>query len=164
MAATDDIKRIIEQEKAVAFNAFDEEAAFQLGCRLRKSALDDALPIVIDIRLWDRPLFYAILPGATASNADWARRKTNTVRHFQKASYRLFLETGDQVVAARHGLSPSDFVFAGGGFPLRVKSAGVIGAIAISGLPSRQDHNVVVAALAEQLGLDPASLALGPES
>lgn len=163
MAATDDIKRIIEQEKTLVFDAFDEEAAFQLGSRLRKRALDDALPIVIDIRLWDRPLFYASLPGATASNADWARRKINAVRHFQKASYRLFLETGDQVVPVRHGLNPSDFVFAGGGFPIRVKSAGVIGAVAISGLPSRQDHNVVVAALAEQLGLDPASLALGAE-
>jgi uncharacterized protein (UPF0303 family) len=37
---------------------------------------------------------------------------------------------------------------------------GVIGAIAVSGLPERQDHAVVVAALCRHLGLDHDALAL----
>lgn len=160
MAAADDIAKIIEQEAALVFPSFDEATAFALGGQLREMALRDALPINIDIRRWDRPLFYAAMPGSTASNHDWARRKINAVRHFQKPSYRLFLENGDEVPPARHGLPVTDYVFAGGGFPIRVASAGVVGAVAISGLPSRRDHAVVVAALATHLGRDVSALAL----
>ncbi len=165
MSAAEDIAKIIEQEAALVFAAFDEAAGFELGSALRARALADNLPINIDIRLWDRPLFYCALPGSRASNADWARRKINTVRHFLKPSYRLFLEQGgkDQVIAAHHGLPATDYIFAGGAFPIRVRNAGVIGAVAISGLPSREDHNTVVAGLADLLGADGASLALGGE-
>lgn len=165
MSAAEDIAKIIEQEAALVFAAFDEAAAFELGSALRARALAGNLPINIDIRLWDRPLFYCALPGSRASNADWARRKINAVRHFLKPSYRLFLEQGgkDQVIAAHHGLPATDYIFAGGAFPIRVRNAGVIGAVAISGLPSREDHNTVVAGLADLLGADGASLALGGE-
>jgi len=165
MSAAEDIAKIIEQEAALVFAAFDEAAAFELGSALRARALAGNLPINIDIRLWDRPLFYCAMPGSRASNQDWARRKINAVRHFLKPSYRLFLEQGgkDQVIAAHHGLPATDYIFAGGAFPIRVRNAGVIGAVAISGLPSRQDHNTVVAGLADLLGADGASLALGGE-
>lgn len=160
MAAADDIAKIIEQENALVFASFDEAEAFALGSLLRDRALRDGLAINIDIRLWDRPLFYAALPGSRASNADWARRKINAVRHFLKPTYRLFLENGDEIPAAKHGLAITDFVFAGGAFPIRVANGGVVGAVAISGLPQRDDHNVVVAVLAEHLGVDLAPLAL----
>jgi len=165
MSAAEDIAKIIEQEAALVFAAFDEAAAFELGSALRARALAGNLPINIDIRLWDRPLFYCAMPGSRASNQDWARRKINAVRHFLKPSYRLFLEQGgkDQVIAAHHGLPATDYIFAGGAFPIRVRNAGVIGAVAISGLPSREDHNTVVAVLADLLGADGASLALGGE-
>ncbi len=161
MAETDDIRKIIEQEQALVFASFDEETAFALGLQLRQRAQKNRLVVNIDIRLWDRPLFYAALPGSTAANAEWARRKINSVRHFQKPSYRLFLETGDQVVPERHGLANADFVFAGGAFPIRLDTGLAIGAVAVSGLPQREDHNLVVAALCEHLGLEAQHLALG---
>lgn len=163
MAAADDIAKIIEQENALVFASFDEAGAFALGNRLRERAVRDRLAINIDIRLWDRPLFYAAMPGSRASNADWARRKINSVRHFLKPTYRLFLENGDEIPAAKHGLLISEFVFAGGAFPIRLANAGVVGAVAISGLPQRDDHNVVVAALAEHLGFEPNDFALSRE-
>lgn len=162
MAETDDIRKIIEQENALIFPSFDEEIAFALGQGLRDRALKHDLAINIDIQLWDRRLFYAALPGSTAANADWARRKINSVRHFHKPSYRLFLETGDQVVPARHGLNNADYVFAGGAFPIRLKSALAVGAVAVSGLPQREDHNFVVAGVCEHLEIDPSPLVLGP--
>lgn len=57
----------------------------------------------------------------------------------------------------------ADFVIAGGGFPLRVNGAGIIGSITVSGLPQREDHNVIVAALCDHLQLERKSLALPPE-
>ena len=59
---------------------------------IRDRALEEGLGIVIDIRTWDRPLFYAALPGSTASNPNWARRKINVVRMFLKSTYRMVLE------------------------------------------------------------------------
>ena len=163
MSATDDIKKIIEQEKVLVFDAFDEARAFALGSLLRERAIGKRLELTIEIRLWDRPLFFTALPGTSAANADWMRRKINAVRHFHKATYRLFLENGDQMPPPRHGVSATDFIFAGGAFPIRVKNQMMIGAVAVSGLPQRDDHNFLVETLAVHLGVDPAKLALGPE-
>ncbi len=162
MAKIDDIKKIIEQEQMLVFPSFDEEIAFALGSRLRERALQNKLAVTIEVSLWDRMLFFAALPGTNHANAGWMRRKINAVRHFHKPTYRLFLETGDEVPLPRQGLSATDFIFAGGAFPIRVNGL-MIGAVAVSGLPQRDDHNFVVAVLCEHLGLEGARLALGPE-
>ncbi|RST83103.1 heme-degrading domain-containing protein [Aquibium carbonis] len=162
MSIETDIARICEQEAAIVFPRFDEDEAFRLGIWLRERALREALPIVIDIRTWDRALFFAALPGSTDANADWVRRKVATVRRMGRSSYRVALEqnTADGLFPARHGLDPKDYVLAGGGFPIRLADAGIIGCVTVSGLPQRQDHALVVEALCARLGLDHARLAL----
>ena len=60
------------------------------------------------------------------------------------------------------GLDPIDYAPHGGSFPIVVGGAGFIGSITVSGLPQREDHNVVVAALCEFLGKDLQALALAP--
>lgn len=160
--SAEDITRIAEQEAALVFPSFDEATAFAIGCAIRERALEGALPIIVDIQLWDRPLFYAALPGSTATNANWARRKRNVVKLLHKSTYRLVLEKNlpDRIFPPSEGLDPADYVLAGGGFPITVKSVGVIGAFAVSGLPERQDHAVVVDALCDHLGLNAARYAL----
>lgn len=162
MSVAGDIDKIKIQEAELVFAAFDEATAFEIGSALRARALKENFPIIVDIQLWDRPLFYAALPGSTGSNADWARRKRNVVRMFLRSTYRMMLEQGGEsaLFAERYGLSPSEYVLAGGGFPIRVKGAGVIGVIAVSGLPQRQDHAIVVDALCDHLGRDRATFAL----
>ena len=162
MAVADDIARIAEQEKVLVFDRFDEATAFAIGAAIRERAVAENLPIVVDIQTWDRPLFYAAMPGSTAANTDWARRKRNTVRRFLRSTYRLGLEKArpDRTFPVGEGLDPADYVLAGGGFPIAVREAGVIGVIAVSGLPERQDHAVVVDALCAHLGVDPKQYAL----
>jgi uncharacterized protein (UPF0303 family) len=162
MTATDDIARIAEQEAKLVFPSFDEATAFAIGSAIREQGLKDKSPIVIDIRTFDRPLFYAALPGSTADNANWARRKRNVVQMFHKSTYRMVLEQQrpDRTFKPGSGIDNADYVLAGGGFPVTVKSAGVIGVIAVSGLPEREDHGIVVATLCAHLGLDAKALAL----
>ena len=162
MSVAEDIEKIKVQEAELVFPAFDEATAFEIGSALRARGLDENFPIIVDIQLWDRPLFYAALPGSTGSNADWARRKRNVVKMFQKSTYRMMLEQGGEsaLFSERYGLSASEYVLAGGGFPIRVSGAGVIGVIAVSGLPQRQDHGIIVDALCDQLGRDRRELAL----
>jgi len=165
MAVEQDIAIIAEQERRLVFPRFDEATAFSIGSAIRERALAESLGIIVDIQLWDRPLFYAALPGSTASNANWARRKRNVVRMFMKSTYRMVLEQQrpDRSFKIGEGLDVADYVLAGGGFPITVEGAGVIGCIAVSGLPEREDHGVVVAALCTHLGLPPAGLALGEQ-
>lgn len=156
----DDIARVKRQEQALVLPAVDEAVAYELGSAIRRRALDEGLSLVVDIRTWDRQLFFAATPGTSADNAEWVRRKINSVRRFQRASYRLVLERGEAPFSPQSGADPADYVIAGGGFPIRVQGAGVIGALTISGLPGRQDHGVAVDALCDHLGLDRAAFAL----
>lgn len=161
MGKLEDIDWIKRQEEELTLERFDEAAAFAIGASIYLRASAEQLPLVVDIRLWDRPLFYCALPGTTSDNVDWVRRKFNTVRRFGKSTYRMVLESKEEgrLLSPNMGLPPSDYVLAGGGFPIRVGNVGIIGSLTISGLPERQDHEVAVAALAEFLGRDKAALA-----
>jgi len=161
MANEDDIAKIIEQEQALVLPGFDEHVAFSLGLRVRERALKDGLGLVCDVRSWDRPLFYMALPPTTGDNQHWVRGKYNLVQRLGKPSYRVVLENkhGDEFMTRRN-LDRSVYVLAGGGFPIRVKGAGMVGCITISGLPQRDDHSVAVDALCDELGLDKQALAL----
>lgn len=162
MTVADDIETIRRQEATLVFDSFDEATAFSIGSAIRERGLAENMPIAIDIRTFDRPLFYAALPGSNASNPDWARRKINVVKRFLKSTYRMVLEQQrpDRTFKIGEGLDIADYVLAGGGFPITVKGAGVIGVIAVSGLPERDDHGVVVDALCGFLGKDAKALAL----
>ena len=162
MAREDDIKQIIAQEQALVFAQFDEHVAFSLGMRVRERGLSEKLGIVCDIRTWDRPLFYMALPPTTGDNQHWVRRKYNLVQRVSKSSYRVVLENSSGVdhFQPRRGLDNENFVLAGGGFPIRVKGAGMIGCLTISGLHERDDHAVAVDALCDELGLDKKEFAL----
>lgn len=164
MSKETDIALIKKQETELAFAEFNELVAHSLGERIRERALREKLVIVVDIRTWDRQLYFMALPGTTADNAEWVRRKFNMVRQVQKASYRPVLENNSDAdhFLPRRGLDNADFVLAGGGFPIRVKGAGVIGCVTVSGLHERDDHQVAVDGICEELGLDKASYTLPP--
>jgi uncharacterized protein (UPF0303 family) len=161
-----DIALIARQEETLRFKTFSEREAWVLGSAMRKAAQDRMLPFVIDIRIGNRPLFYTALAGSTPENPDWVRRKANTVMRFHKSSYRVGREyqlQGRSFDATR-GLDPMDYAPAGGGFPIHITGTGVVGAIAVSGVPQREDHGFVVEILCSHLKHDHAALALPPES
>jgi uncharacterized protein (UPF0303 family) len=158
----DDLARIALQEQQLQFSAFDEETAWRLGSRLRSLALDRALSLVIDIRRPAQQLFYAALPGTTPDNPEWVRRKSNVVFRFQRSSYAIGLEMEQKqsTLQDRYGLPLADYACHGGSFPIRVRGAGFLGAVTVSGLPQRDDHSLVVEALCLELGADYSALHL----
>ena len=102
------------------------------------------------------------LDGATPDNPNWVRRKRNCVLRFFKSSYAigLTLARQDSTLQAKFGLPDTEFAPHGGSFPIVVKGTGCIGAVTVSGLPQREDHNMVVEALAAILGKDIGALKL----
>ena len=166
MSLETDIAQIAKQETELRFAAFNEADAWALGSLMRQAAVERALPFVIDIRIGTRPLFYTALPGSTPENPDWVRRKVNTVYRFHKSSYRVGREHALQKKPfdASRGMDPMDFAPAGGGFPIHLAGTGVVGAVTVSGVPQRQDHEFVVEMLCRFLKVEYAMLALGPET
>ena len=165
MAVSNDLERLSLQEERLRFPTFSEETAWELGTKLRDLAQARKLPIVIDIRLANRQLFHSALPGSTPDNPEWVRRKSNVVLRYLKSSYRVGRELAakNDTLDQHRGVSPLDYAPHGGSFPIYVEAAGIIGAITISGLPQRDDHNLVVEALASFLDQPLDGLALGPE-
>jgi uncharacterized protein (UPF0303 family) len=165
MTIESDIAKIKAQEAALQFTQFNEADAWALGSAMRAAAEKQKLPLVIHIEVAGRQMFYAALPGTGPDNASWARRKVNTVMRFHAASYRVGLQHGaGRPFGAERGIDPMTHAPAGGGFPIAIKNVGVVGCIAVSGIPQRDDHGFVVEALCAHLNQPLASLALPPES
>jgi uncharacterized protein (UPF0303 family) len=162
MSIETDIEQIKKQEAALQFDSFTESDAWALGNLMRAEAEAKKLPLVIEIKMGKRPLFFTALPGTAEDNADWARRKANAVMKTNASSYRLGLQdkaAGKSFVELR-GFDPVDFVTAGGGFPIVLRNAGLIGTVTVSGIPQRQDHGFVVLCLCKFLKLDHSKLGL----
>ena len=157
-----DLAKIARQEQTLRFEKFDEHTAWELGVRLRDTAFKRGAALAIDITLAGHSVFTCALPGASPNNANWVRRKRNTVLHFHRSSYGLGLqlERDKTDLVSKFALPLSDYAVHGGSFPLRVGGDNVFGAITVSGLPQREDHKFVVAALGEFLGKSLSDLQL----
>jgi uncharacterized protein (UPF0303 family) len=162
MSLTDDLAIIARQEATLQFSRFNEDTAWQLGTRLRQMCVTRQLTLVIDVRRFGHPLFYCALPGTSPDNPVWAQRKANTVARFHRSSYYMGLELQlkGTTLADRFGLTLNEFAAHGGSFPISLVGTGVIGAVTVSGLPQRDDHQLVVEALCAETGNDFTQLQL----
>ena len=165
MGLNEDLDRIALQERELHLPRLDARVAWELGSRLKSMADERGLSIVIDVRRFGQPLFYAALEGTTPDNPEWVRRKTNVVARYHRSSYGmgLHLKLKGQTMEDR-GHSIADFAAHGGSFPLHVEGAGIVGCVTVSGLAQRDDHELVVEVLCAMLGRDYESLRLKPES
>ncbi|MEO6910266.1 MAG: heme-degrading domain-containing protein [Edaphobacter sp.] len=167
MSIAEDLVTIARQEAELILPAFGAETAWRLGVSLRDLALSRHQSIVIDIRRFGQPpqpLFYAALSGTTPDNARWVQRKSNVVARFHRSSYQLglYLKHNNTTFAEKYSLPDAEYATHGGSFPLKVAGAGIIGSVTVSGLPQREDHNLVVEALCLELKIDPSTLRLPP--
>lgn len=154
--AADDLLVLEEQEKLLHLPSFDANAAWALGSALRAAAMERKAGCSAEIELAGHLLFACVTPGATAGQANWIRRKRNTVHHFARSTYAVGrkLERDGGTLMSKHALSEVDYAAHGGGFPLWLAGTGPVGSIVFSGLPQREDHNIVVEAMSTFLGID----------
>jgi uncharacterized protein (UPF0303 family) len=166
MSLDEDLERIAQQERELRLSRLDAQVAWDLGTRLRAMALERRFALVIEVRRISQQLFYTALDGTAPDNAEWVRRKGNVVARFHRSSYAVGLTQKQKgtTLFDRYGLSVADFAADGGSFPLAVEGTGVVGSVTVSGLPQRDDHNLVVEALCAILGRDYAALRLASET
>jgi uncharacterized protein (UPF0303 family) len=162
MDLAQDIACIAAQEDRLVFPQFDQATAWELGTRLQQLAMARGVAVTIEIRLQRETVFLHAMPGTTPVNADWARRKRNTVDLLQRSSYAIGLELQRDKTSLEQkmGLATRDHTAAGGCFPLRVAGSGCVGTVTVSGLPQRDDHNLVVEVMAQMCGVPLTEVAL----
>lgn len=155
------IETIRRQEAELVLPSFSRELAWQIGSLARSLAVERGFVVGIEVCAAGSPVFVTALDGTSANTMRWLRRKSSTVALFDRATYALslHLQSKNQTIA-RHALPESEYTSDGGGFPLRVAGAGLVGSLAISGLDQRGDHELAVEALCLHLGLRYAEVAL----
>jgi uncharacterized protein (UPF0303 family) len=140
------LQEIAAQEDALQFARFTNDDAWALGSAFVAEARPRNLPVVIEISRAGQTLFHAALAGSTADNDAWVARKSRVVMRFGHSSLYVGQQARDAgtTFEERFGLSLDEYAAHGGAFPLTVRDVGVVGVIAVSGLPQVDDHNLVV--------------------
>lgn len=162
MSIDQDIDKIALQEKYLQFTQFDSEVAWAVGSALKAAAEKRKVAVAIEIQLNGHTLFLYSMKGTTPDNLEWIRRKRNVVMRFHRSSYSIGLrnERAQTTLQAKAALEPKDYAAHGGCFPILLVGTGCVGSVTVSGLPQREDHEMVVSVLQEYLKLTGEDLAL----
>lgn len=136
-----------------------ELVAYDLGRRAVDAAWGEGHPIVVSIWRGEHQLFHCALPGSTRDNDEWVRRKGRVVTRFERSSLYVgqLCRDQDTTLAEKFALPASRYAASGGAFPLRVRDAGVVGWVGVSGLPQLNDHRFVVRMLRQHVRASPGS-------
>nr|WP_223187480.1 heme-degrading domain-containing protein [Streptomyces sp. CBMA29] len=139
----------------MVFPRFTHDDAWRLGSLLVEMAREGGAAVTVDIRRGGQQLFHYALDGTTPDNDAWLTRKARVVERYHASSLlvgeRFRAKGGSFEESSR--LDPDLYAAHGGAFPLRVAGVGVVGVVAVSGLPQVEDHALVVAALTRYLAL-----------
>jgi uncharacterized protein (UPF0303 family) len=150
----EDLQIIEQQERLLQFSSFDYSTAWLLGTSLKHYCETKKLAVAIEVRLCRETVFFYLMPGTSANNSDWVRRKRNSTELQQKSSYAIALSLKDgETLETASGLPLRDYAHHGGSFPIRVKGVGMVGAVTVSGLPQRKDHELIIKVLSNFIGI-----------
>ena len=140
-------------KRELVFESFGNEDAFKLGLAFLQVARERKLPIAVDIERSGQRLFHFAADGSSVDNADWIERKKNLVKTMFRSSYAIHLQllSDGKTLDEKYDCPMGHFAAHGGCFPIVVKGTGFVGTITVSGLPQRDDHELVVETVREFL-------------
>jgi uncharacterized protein (UPF0303 family) len=145
-----------ERRQQITLPRFNAETARRLGEIAANIASRRGLPVAVSVVGTCGPLYFCALEGSCGDNVASIRRKQNTVFRFGKSSLEVAVTFAAKGwTLASRGMSGEDYSMCGGGVPLHTANAGLVGAIAVSGLGGRADHELAIEALHWHLGMAP---------
>jgi uncharacterized protein (UPF0303 family) len=150
------VKVLNQQEDMLKFDTFTNKEAFELGTRMAQKVYDAGQSLAIGIfNVAGMAVYQHVTTGATVNNTLWMRRKFNTVMNRERSSlwFTVTSEMRGKDLAA-HVLDTNDYALVGGGFPIRLKTGELVAVAVVSAFPHYEDHQFIVDALAEYLGID----------
>ncbi len=144
------------QEEILQFTHFTNEDAWELGKLMAEEARARKYNVAISIRRNNGMiLFQHMGDETTIENEEWLERKFNTVRRQEVSSleFCIYMQNSGHTMAEKF-MDDNVYACVGGGFPIRIEDAGVIGAICVSGLNHVQDHDFIIRCLSKYLHMD----------
>lgn len=141
-------EEVLQLEKELSFQEFNNQNAYQLGnlivSYIEKNHLKNVrIRIVIDGDI----VFQYLMEGK--KGVTWLDRKQKTVEKYGHSSYYIYLENEENGTYQEDEKDES-LVICGGGFPLTIKDK-IRGSILVSGLAHDEDHQVIVDCLKEYM-------------
>jgi uncharacterized protein (UPF0303 family) len=126
-----------------------------LGTLIKRLCEERGVAVTIEVRRAKETLFFYSMAGVVPNNAEWVRRKRNVVELLHRSSYAVGMsnQKDNTSLPQKTGVLLNDYAEHGGSFPIRVKGVGCIGVVTVSGVPQREDHAIVVEALAALCGV-----------
>jgi uncharacterized protein (UPF0303 family) len=145
--------QLIDEEQILTLPSLDVAGALEIGEIAKSLGMARNLPIAIEVRLSDRIIYHASLPGSKPENDWWMSRKAKTVILKQHSTLyeRVSAEERGVDWYEENNLLVETHAIHGGGLPLITKKDGFVGVLLISGLPQVEDHILGVEVLAEFL-------------
>lgn len=143
------------QEELLQFSHFDRKDAWDLGNIFVSEIAARNHALSVSIRLFSGLNVFQYAPeGTNLNNEHWMTRKFNMVRDKEQSSLltAMVWKQGKESVL-QQGLDPARYAACGGGFPVRVRGNGVIGAVLVSGLYHLMDHAILVECIGRYLGV-----------
>jgi uncharacterized protein (UPF0303 family) len=150
-ATEETLAELLRQEETIQFSAFDNQIAWRVGSRLVELATERGLGVTIDITRNGQQLFHCALPGTSADNDEWIKRKNRVVNRYGHSSLYIGMRYRSQgtTFEEKSRLNPDEYAAHGGAFPIIIARVGVVGVVTVSGLAQEEDHQLVVSALRE---------------
>ena len=148
---TESLQSLLQEEEHLQFAQFTNEMALQIGLRIIEKVKLENKDVRIDITRNGQQLFHYAFPKTSADNDMWVKRKSNVATRFGHSSHYMYtyLRSIQKNIQERFFVDPSEYASSGGAFPIIIKNVGVIGAIAVSGLPQEEDHRLVTSVISE---------------
>lgn len=145
------LESLLNEEAEIQFTEFTNETAWRIGSRFVEVARHESLGVTIDICRNGHQLFHAALPGTSADNDAWIKRKNRVVNRFGHSSFYMgnLYKSQGSTIEEKALLDPTRYAPHGGAFPIIVNGVGVVGTVTVSGLPQADDHKLVVRVLRE---------------
>ena len=151
------LAELLSQEEELQFREFRNDDALLLGMMLVNRAKADGKSVTVDICRNGQQLFHCALPGTSADNDAWIRRKNNVVNRYGHSSFYVGTQfrAKNTTFEQSSRLDIDQYAAHGGAFPVIVRNVGVVGTVTASGLPQEEDHRLVVDVLREFLSGQP---------
>jgi uncharacterized protein (UPF0303 family) len=140
------LAELLSQEEELQFREFRNDDALWLGMMLVNRAKADGKSVTVDICRNGQQLFHCALPGTSADNDAWIRRKNNVVNRYGHSSFYVGTQfrAKNTTFEQSSRLDIDQYAAHGGAFPVIVRNVGVVGTVTASGLPQEEDHRLVV--------------------
>jgi len=147
------VKIIKKQEALLQFESFSNQVAWEIGQLMVGEILKTGIELAVSIRkLNGNIIFQYASENTNLNNQNWMNRKFNTVKLMERSSLAVTCLSKITLEDVQtHGLSDQDYVFCGGGFPVRIKGGGIVCIITVSNLPHVRDHEFIVKCVSEYL-------------